>query len=136
MEFFASVNWLAVVAATVVTFMAGWAWYGPLFGKPWLKLMGMTEKDITGPSTAMAKGAANNFMTNAVMAALLVMVAPTSMAGALTLGFLCWVGFTLYSEFGGVIWSNGNYPFKLMMINAGHQLMVALVGMAVLMYMG
>ena len=38
------INWLAVVTAAVSTFMIGGLWYGPLFGKPWMRASGMTEE--------------------------------------------------------------------------------------------
>lgn len=31
---------LAVVLAAVVSMIVGWLWYGPLFGKQWMALMG------------------------------------------------------------------------------------------------
>jgi hypothetical protein len=33
------VSWVAVVAAVVASFVFGWLWYGPLFGKKWAALM-------------------------------------------------------------------------------------------------
>jgi hypothetical protein len=41
----ASINWLAVVAASLVGFGVGFIWYGPLFGKSWMASVGMTEED-------------------------------------------------------------------------------------------
>jgi len=36
MENFSAVNWLAVIAGTVVSFLIGWLWYSPkLFGTKW-----------------------------------------------------------------------------------------------------
>ena len=40
----ASVSWLAVVAAALLTFVLGGLWYGPLFGKPWMRASGVTEE--------------------------------------------------------------------------------------------
>lgn len=40
------INWLAVVAASLVGFITGFLWYGPLFGKTWMKESGMTEEKI------------------------------------------------------------------------------------------
>lgn len=42
-ELMASLNWLAAVAGGVTYFMIGWLWYGPLFGKAWMKEKGMEE---------------------------------------------------------------------------------------------
>ncbi len=41
----AAINWLAVIAASVVGFAIGFVWYGPLFGKSWMASVGMTEED-------------------------------------------------------------------------------------------
>jgi hypothetical protein len=41
-----ALNWLAVLVATVAGFMLGGLWYGPLFGKAWLKAIGKTEDEI------------------------------------------------------------------------------------------
>lgn len=35
------VNFPAVIAAVVVSFLFGWLWYGPLFGKKWMGLMNL-----------------------------------------------------------------------------------------------
>lgn len=42
----AAINWLAVIAASLVGFAIGFVWYGPLFGKSWMSAVGMTEEDV------------------------------------------------------------------------------------------
>lgn len=37
------VSLLATLLATVLSFVLGGLWYGPLFGKTWMRLVGMTE---------------------------------------------------------------------------------------------
>ena len=39
-----AVNWLAVLVSAVLTFVLGGLWYGPLFGKVWMRASGMTEE--------------------------------------------------------------------------------------------
>lgn len=41
-----SINFLAVFVATVSTFLVGWLWYGPIFGKAWLNATGLTENQV------------------------------------------------------------------------------------------
>lgn len=44
------VNLLAVVLGTVAFFMVGAIWYGPLFGKSWRELTGITDEMVkAGP---------------------------------------------------------------------------------------
>ncbi len=42
----ASINYLAVVAASLIGFAVGSVWYGPLFGKTWMTESGMTEEKV------------------------------------------------------------------------------------------
>jgi hypothetical protein len=39
-----TLNWLAVLTAAFSTFMLGGLWYGPLFGRVWMRASGMTEE--------------------------------------------------------------------------------------------
>jgi len=41
-----SINIFAVLVATLSTFLVGWLWYGPLFGKTWMNAVGLTEEQI------------------------------------------------------------------------------------------
>jgi glycerol uptake facilitator-like aquaporin len=44
-----SLNWVAIIVMTIVSFMFGHLWFGPLFGKQWMRIhcledMGDKEK--------------------------------------------------------------------------------------------
>jgi hypothetical protein len=43
-----TINWLAIIAASLVGFAVGFLWYGPVFGKKWMEATGLTESDIQG----------------------------------------------------------------------------------------
>jgi hypothetical protein len=49
---FEGINFLAVLAATVAGMAVGFIWYGPLFGKLWMKESGLKAEDIK-PKDAM-----------------------------------------------------------------------------------
>ncbi len=52
-ELLSSLNWVAVIAASLAHFFLGALWYSPvLFAKPWIKIKNMPE-DHDGGSTAM-----------------------------------------------------------------------------------
>ncbi len=58
MGVFAEINWLAIPFAGLITLFVGGLWYGPLFGKAWMKEVGLTEEQIKesgSPVTAMIK---------------------------------------------------------------------------------
>lgn len=42
----ANVNYWAVLVSALSAFVVGWIWYGPLFGKTWMKLNGFTEEEL------------------------------------------------------------------------------------------
>ena len=46
------VNWIAVIAAAVSAFVLGGLWYGPLFGKKWMALVGLSEEQARSGSPA------------------------------------------------------------------------------------
>ena len=50
------INWIAVLVAAVSAFMIGGIWYGPLFGKKWMELVGKTEEDIKDANMLMIYG--------------------------------------------------------------------------------
>lgn len=39
-----AINWLAVLAATLMPFVIGFVWYGPLFQNAWLRSAGLTKE--------------------------------------------------------------------------------------------
>jgi len=44
---FSTINWLAVVAAALSSFLIGGLWYSPLlFAKTWIKVAGLTDEQL------------------------------------------------------------------------------------------
>ena len=41
-----SVNYFAIVVGAVLSMVIGAVWYGPLFGKKWLEIVGATAEDL------------------------------------------------------------------------------------------
>ena len=52
------INWLALVAAAILPLVTGFLWYGPLFGKAWMKESGMTEEKAKQMNPAKTYGLA------------------------------------------------------------------------------
>jgi len=54
MAILANINWLAVGAAAVASMIIGALWYSPImFGKRWMKELGVTEEDLKESNNAM-----------------------------------------------------------------------------------
>jgi hypothetical protein len=50
------INWIAVFCSALVPLVVGFVWYGPLFGKAWLKASGLTEEQLKGANMAVIFG--------------------------------------------------------------------------------
>src|SRR3989338_9130339 len=96
-----TINYFAVIAATVACQAIGFAWYGPVFGKLWMKLSSMSEKQIAEVKKKGMKNMAPTFaisiLGSLVMAFVLAhfvdYVEATTIGGALSLAFWLWFGF-------------------------------------------
>ncbi|MGD8427331.1 MAG: DUF1761 domain-containing protein [Balneolaceae bacterium] len=75
-----NINFFAVLVATLSTFVVGWLWYGPLFGKAWMKTTGLTEEQLQQGNMAKIFGLA--FIFEFIMAFNLAMFFYGSAEGA------------------------------------------------------
>ena len=64
------VNWIAIAVAAVSAFVLGGLWYGPLFGKKWQALNGLSDEDVASAHPAKVYGGAFilSFLAAAVFA--------------------------------------------------------------------
>ena len=88
----AEINWLAVLAASLVGFVVGAIWYGPLFGKTWMQIVGLTPADAANVS--MPKIYSMCFVLQLIMSVNLAMflgTEATALTGSLY-GFLTGFG--------------------------------------------
>ena len=128
------VNYLAVLAAAVVSMVIGYVWYGPLFGKMWMKEIGMSPKKMTeAMKKAMMKQYGLMFVGSLVMSYVLahaVIFSSTymhmegAMAGAMS-GFFNWLGFVAPVTLGSVLWEGKSW--KMWCINNGYYLITLVV---------
>ncbi len=66
-------NLWAVLVAALVSFVIGGLWYGPLFGKAWMKAWGLSEEDLQKGHPALVYGGA--FVLQVIAAWALAMLA-------------------------------------------------------------
>ncbi len=52
----ANMNWIAVLVAALAGFVVGGLWYGPLFGKAWMKARGLSEDELKQGNMALIFG--------------------------------------------------------------------------------
>ncbi len=133
------VNFLAVLVAALASMVLGFLWYGPLFGKPWMALMGFSKDSM---DKAKAKGMTMNYVLMAVgslvMAYVLSHVTSFAMAymqvsgymAGLSSGFWTWLGFIAPVVMGAQLWEGK--PWKLYPITAGYYLVSLMIMGAIL----
>ena len=128
------INYVAVVVAAVANMGLGFLWYGPLFGKTWIKMMGWSEKDM---EAAKAKGMGKSYALMTLGSLLMAYVlahayifASTYMkvsgiSAGLSVGFWNWLGFVAPVTIGTVLWDGK--PWKLWFLNSGYYLVALLL---------
>lgn len=112
-------SFVTVLAAAASSFVLGGLWYGPLFGKLWQRLAGLTEQQLAAGSPA--KIFSLSFVLAVVQAWVFAMFLGPSPSLALGLGAgasagLCWVGAAF-----GVNDLFERRPVGLWAVNAGYQ---------------
>lgn len=130
------VNLVAVLVAAIVNMVLGFLWYGPLFGKIWMKAMGYTQKDAEKMKKEgnMGKIYGLAFIGGLVMAYVLaafigLIGANTAAAGA-QVGFWAWLGFIVTKSFTDVLFEGKNWTAYY--LSMGYQL-VSLLAMGAIL---
>jgi hypothetical protein len=124
-----AINYLAILVSSITVTIVGALWYGPLFGKVWIKLMGWsTEKVESAKKKNMTKPLITNFIATLVMITILALALDFTktilLKDALLLTFFIWLGFVATVSLNGVLWEGK--PFSLYVLNNAH-ILVSLI---------
>lgn len=125
-EIISEINFWAVVVAALSSFVIGSLWYGPLFGKTWMKLNGFTDENLKEGLSIPAIMGINYAATLLAAFALALFTGPESdlLFGAWT-GFMVaffWIG---TSRLNDVLFER--QPLRLFALNAGYYLVVYVI---------
>ena len=115
------VSLLATLLATVLSFVLGGLWYGPLFAKTWMRLVGVTEATLSenfNPAKTYGITFVLAFLGSYVFG-LFLGPAPSMKlgVGAGAAAGIFWVA--------GSLWTNDLFerrPFALTLINSGYHI--------------
>jgi len=131
-EVFGSINYLAVIVAALSSFIVGWIWYGPLFGKSWMRLHGFTEKDLKEGSLSMPVIMIVNYIATALAAlAIAMFIGPEANAGfGIFAGLMIAVFWIGTSRLNDVLYERK--PWGLFFINVGYTLIIYVIMGAIL----
>jgi hypothetical protein len=123
------INMVAVLVAAASSIVLGFLWYGPLFGKPWMAMMGFTKDSM---EKAKAKGMTTNYLVMTLGSFLMAYVLAHSLefasvytktygvSAGLMAAFWSWLGFVAPVQVGDQLW--GGKPWKLFLITGGYYL--------------
>ena len=127
------INYLAVLVAIILQFALGFLWYGPLFGEPWMEMVGldMATVDANPPGAGI-------WITNVVAAALAMYVLAwlfvklkvESLLRGIWIGFV--IGFSFVLMSGMVSGMFADDPYWLNWITTGNTTVGLMLGGAVL----
>ena len=118
-----TINYLAVVVSAIAAMVVGYLWYGPLFGRQWRHLMGVTKESMS--QKFMTQTYTIMFISVLVMAGVLAhnlvfgsaFLNLSGVTAGIQVGFWNWLGFVVPVSLGTVLWERK--PWKLWFINAG-----------------
>jgi hypothetical protein len=138
MDIFSDVNLTAVLAAAVAAFIVGFLWHGPIFGKLWMDLMGVSEAEVKA-AKAKGMGAMLPHMIGAllqqivlafVLAYLGYLTTSESISEMMVLAAWVWLGFIVTVQLNAVLWEKRKPA--LYFLNIVYHLVSLLVVAAVL----
>lgn len=120
-----SIHWLAVLVATIASFMLGGIWYGPIFGKAWMAHLGKTQDDLGGTAVPMGLSFFTALVTSIALAILVRELGLSGAADGIVVGLFVGVGFiatSMASDYAFCGWSLG-----LFWIQAGYRVVYSVL---------
>ncbi|CAN5142247.1 DUF1761 domain-containing protein [soil metagenome] len=88
---------MAVIVAALVPMIVGSIWYGPLFGKRWMKLAGVKEMGMgkDGMTKFYALMLITSLVISYVLARFVIGMGALDMVSGALVGFWAWLGFVV-----------------------------------------
>lgn len=123
-------NWWAILVSTVLAFVLGGLWYGPLFGQAWMQAIGKTEADIQPTPAPFIISFFTALLTAVVLAWLISALGVTTWVGGAVLGLVTSVGFIATAMASDTAFCG--WGMKLFVIQAGYRVLYSILMGAVL----
>ncbi|QQR84224.1 DUF1761 domain-containing protein [Candidatus Peregrinibacteria bacterium] len=118
-----------ILLAAVLTLFLGMAWYSEaLFGKAWMKAVGLTKQKNSQSKRlmliSMILGFVSSLVTAMILDLLLTLMGVTAFSAAYVFTFWLWLGFSATGVLGQILWEMR--PPRLFFINGIYQLLALL----------
>jgi len=113
------VNLWAVLITAIVSMIVGALWYGPLFGKAWMRFVGFNKDSVKKMKMTATKSMTLGFIGSLIMAYVLTVFVGLSGANTLVegamVGFWVWLGFAMPLNASVFLWEGKS--IKLFFLN-------------------
>ena len=113
-----NINWLSVIVATFSSFIVGGIWYGPVFGKAWMKAFNLSEDELAKRNMPMVFGLALLLSFIAAINLEMFIGAEASVEFAAFAGFAAGLGWV--ATFLGILYLFEGQSLLGYFINAGY----------------
>lgn len=128
---FASINYLAVLVATLVAYFFGALWYSPiLFGNVWKQALGKSREELPAPTLPMLIGFILTFVTALGLALLIKSLGVNTLIGGVLVGLVVAIAFIVTNTLSEYLYSGQS--MKLFWIHAGYRVVYILIMGAIL----
>lgn len=129
-----SMNLWPILVSTIVAFGVSALWYSPiLFGNEWMRLSGISEKDMPGKEGVWKLYVIQLIITLVMFTVMGFLISATgsrTVSDGVFLALLLWLGFSLVSAVGRTLWQR--VPLKMLLIVELCTLITWLVGGAII----
>jgi hypothetical protein len=114
------INYLAVLVAAIANMILGSLWFGPFFGKAWMRAGDWTEEKMTeakkkGMTMSYALMGLGSLVMACTLAHVLVLTntyfGTSGVSLGVSVGFLSWIGFVAPVTMGVVLWENKSWTY-------------------------
>ncbi len=125
--------YLLILVCTALSLVIGFVWYGPLFGKLWLKVIKADDLTLQARAEMQKKAKPLYFlqflMTVVQVSVLAILITGLNGVQALNYALLAWLGFVVPILAGSALWNNDSKEVAKarFLIQAGYQLVLFVV---------
>jgi hypothetical protein len=127
---FGGLNWWVILVAAAAGFMLGGLWYGPLFGKAWIKALGKSEDELEPTPTPFIVSFFTALITAIALSALIHTLGFTELQDGVILGLLMSFGFIATAMGSDAAFCGWGLPLYL--IQAGYRVTYSVIMGAIL----
>jgi hypothetical protein len=125
-----TINYYAVLVSAVLAMVVGAIWYGPLFGKKWMQVIGISASDLKARKK-MQKSAGKLYVIQFLLTLFQVYVLAFYIAGwtdasGVENALWIWAAFVIPTVAGAAMWNNDSakISWARFLIQGGYQLVL------------